>query len=454
MPDLKPAHWAGAGDGTANDPPGWDITGDAPDAVDTQAIVDQELIQDEGYLDGYAWAWYPPETITGSLYQQSVILRPYLAHLASAHRRKVKVSLYLQHGWFYAQTTGGGTPGDGRAAYAAQIASEMRAASDDWLKVKGRPVVYLYDPDDWAADMATTNILKAALPPDTYYVGLGGTSPASGNLATIGASGTVQYGPNGISLVGAGQHPYSDVFAADSARWFASGGRDLTTGTTPAHDRRGRANDFDGNAISWAPAPTMPDRMRGIREAYRAGSVLHTEYAYDELSEGGHANIVGSSQMGTYIRDAGLYGRLMAAGQQARMPATYTYPVDWHSAYVTQSGWTWSRTGGSVIAGAFASDDVRASGGTATSSFSHECATRFRVFGSKASGWGSLSFTTDGGAATVVSLNNGGAEVPMQLLYDTGVLAEGTHTVAANDNGGGTVSVDYVEITWNPRCAA
>jgi hypothetical protein len=383
-------------------------------------------------------------------------LRPFLAHLASPNRNRVKASVYLQRDWACAPLTGGGSSATAIAAYGAQLRSQILSAGEGWLRVRGRPVVYLYDPDTWAGDLTNLNLWKAQLPSDTYYVGAGSTSPASGALTTIGASGTVQYGPNGITLVGAGQHPWSDVVTQDSARWFvaAVAGRDLHAGVTPAKDRRGRVNNPSGSTEPWADAPSMPDFMRHLRNAYRLGPAIVTSYAYDEIAEGGPAAYVGSAQMGRYIRDAAYFGRLMAVNGQSFMPTSYTYGLDWNSLYVTKSGWTWSRTGGSVIAGAFMSDDLRASGGTATSSFTHECATRFRIFGSKASGWGALSFTTDGGSATVASSNNGGAEVPMQLLYDTGVLSEGTHTVVANDNGGGTVSVDYVEITWGPRCAA
>lgn len=418
--------------------------------VNTQAIWDARLLRDSGTIDSYVYVWYPPTSITGNAYNLSAANAPYEAHKTSVNRHLVKRTVYFGDPWLSADGNPNSFTGGLETTFAAWLANEIRVAGDDWLTIRGRPVVYFFSIGDFQSGLANTafNAIKAAVP-GVYIIALGGGTSAA-ILNAMAPDGYTPYGLSGAGLVGNGQHPYTDQTIRDKASegWIPTGGRKYSPGITTAPDQRARQGTLTGSGIAWADPPTMPQLMRVVRDAYALGPDSITAYAGTEIFEGGPGNIVGNTFTGTYILDAIRYGK--AIGTSLPRPTTYTYNLDAHNSTFAQTGtWTWTRSSALTIDNAGLNDEIRSTVAASTLTWAHEANTRMVLYCGKDPSYGHFSITVDGGSATVVDL--AGTAASAVQCFDSGVLSEATHTYVITVQGDlGGVAIDYAAHTINP----
>lgn len=394
-----------------------------------------------GAIDAYVYVWYPKPHILGNA------MATYDVHAASQHRNRIKRTLYIDQLWMTLNSTNTAFDGSFVNGHAAWFANEIATAGDNWLRIRGRPVLYLFNAGAFLSTAAWT-ALQAGIP-GAYWIGLGGAT-SSGNLTSLGVDGYVPYGLSGSIPAGNGQHAFSEQVVVDKSHWPPTGTRFKHCGVTPSNDQRARQGGLTGSTHSWVDPPTMPELMRLVRDAYLEGPDAVTAYSGTEITEGGVGNIVGSAFTGQYILDAIRYGKWMGSLLSGSIPSTYSYNLDCHTKnFVTSGTWTWTRSSSLTIVGAGCDDEMRSTAASATMTWSHEACTRMVVRGGKETGYGHFSITVDGGAPTVVDC--AGTSATAASLWDSGVLTEATHTFVITVQGDlGGVAIDYVTTTCNP----
>ncbi len=355
--------------------------------------------------------------------------------------------------WDPADTTFGDFSGASTASvYVPQIAAEM--AAPGWLRYHDLPVLMLYLDAEFdtltpgAGYVTAWNAVRAGLP-TFYLICMGAT--ASPILTQWGCNANVMYGPDGGTLAPVGQHPYSDQVTEDHGAWGTSGGRDLAYTITLGGDQRPRRQDYTGSTTAWADSPTAWQLINHVGAANRGAPMVI--YAVTEPTEG-TSHFWGTDQKPTLYTDA----MRLALTRPSDRPSTFTDMLNAGSKEFAQSGTvTWSRTelAGLGILPAYDSDTYWLTAATDALTGTFANTTRIRHYGPKGSAVGNCTYTVDGGTPVVVDGNNVSTS-QVQLLFDSGALTEGSHTLviaghAANAGASRRCGANKVELDRNPQ---
>lgn len=387
-----------------------------------------------GAVDAAMYPWY----VSG--FNETSINGAYLAHEArhsGGNDLDVKRCLYIQQNWISTGAT--------RDAMADDLAARMQIPG--WARYRDRPIVGLFMDSGVLADPTSWLAFKARLPADVWVIALGDATPTQ--LTNAAANTWASYGPNGSSLSPNGQHAWSDQLTANQADWGSKCPACITTlSYTLGGDQRPRRSDPLGTVTAYADPPTLVEWMAAIAQASPLLEVVI--YAGTEPTEG-TTSLWGTAQKNSIYTD-GLRFVRTAPGSR---PTTYVDKISTRSLGFTRGGApVWSRTtlAGGAVSGAFDSETVSLTAATDTLTVTHLYTTRFRMLGQRGSGGGNCTITLDGGAPSVVDTSTGSGQ--QQLIYDSGVLSEGSHTIVLAGHAAniGTACVtNLLEVTQNPQ---
>jgi hypothetical protein len=316
---------------------GWYLYGSG---VDTQSIVDTEIREDAGAIGHYAFVWYPPHELLDpddDIYATSDIQHGFDAYMASQYRGAIKFALILQSFWLM-------TPRAGEDwGYLDTFAAWVRDRTKDpqYQTIDGLPLIYLYDSEEmptdrWAEFTATVG--------PVYTVDVNHRSPDAHRLAL---QGLATYGPNGASLPGLGQRPWTAQRDIDRSHWGKVDIFDDVRSLTPLCDSRPRK----GTAVTYGDQPTEPEWLDHLAGALSGDPKLVLIYARNEYDEAGGTT-------GTSYRDGTRFNDALRWARGAPRPDSYSYEIDAHSMVCARTGtWTYDFPAGG-IPGAFESDEI------------------------------------------------------------------------------------------------
>jgi hypothetical protein len=446
-------------DGSAY-PDNWYLLGSSEgDAAEQAVFLDQqEMLGAVGAMRMILW--YPnradvsvgPVPDASDIYDASVAR--YLA-MTTANQNLSKFCLSLQPAFAAYDGNNPGTWGN----YTAFVNSWVTLALlEQYLKVTllgvpNRPVFGMYYSgisNDWHLNLArvttlTNAITAAGLGPPVYM--FLGTSGAMATRVTASNTLGAQYFTGYLPGFGAGHQPWKSLDAPASTGCKAY--------DNPSGLNAGRALEMShcvdnrprNSANPWTDLPTYTeleqferDRYATARSARRTNpNAFLSRYSACEIdeamvffpSEQTLAESVNSPARGIFL-DA------MANVRNRTFPSTYT------DAYMA---WTFhADVGASLPAGWAIVQDLAGTAGGLTGSDQYAVirnttttdprtwttvTTRYRVYGTLGPGLGHIGFSLDGAGAVDVNQDDGGPTTRYsQLLYDSGPIANTSHTLA------------------------
>lgn len=424
--------------------------------VNAQAREDQNILYASANGVDF-WSFLciiPPEIYHGTPDTDPIrelFSTPFSAYRTSQYKSRMKFMLILQAiSLRYPYPGFPGTPAnttDG-GAYLTQWGTYVAGMLNDpqYLVVDGKPQVGMYSgtkmPDAmWATFKAA---VTAAGGPAFDLVDWNHDSTTATRL---GAASLSAYPPNPGLPSGNGQHTYQEQDVIDTTQGtFIGFGRSYVTVITSHLDQRPLSHNNAVDAvIPWIDQPSQVEWYNHVyRMIHRVTSGFSPKFSilhsWNEYAEDGQC-IEPTTQEGTRRLDGVKWAR-----NPATLPSAYTYSMSPEGALFTKVGsWTMTR-----LLATTAHDNRAMTSGTLndTLSFTHIVTTAFALYGDTALAGGTFNVQVDGGAATPVSTV--GSAAHHQLLWSSGALAEGTHTVLVTILGTGSVSLDALKITCNP----
>lgn len=419
--------------------------------VQARADVNINAMADHG-VDFIAPLIIIPSEIYGATVDADPIrqdmAQPFNAYLASAYKSRLKFVPLLQSyslrypypgfpGHFANNTDGG--------AYLSQWGTYVAGLLNDpqCMTIGGKKVVGIYNTPEWPSAMHATFVaaVTAAGGPAFSVIDW---SHSPSDAVRLGAIATVNYTPNPGLPAGNGQHSYQEQVTVATALATPAG-----TGYGAVIDYRADLRPLShsgSDAITpWVDEPGLPEHfshaysmLRRVVSTFRPTIVVG--HAWNEYAEGGQG-YEPSKQGGTRALDV-----LRWAKDQGTRPTTYTYSLSPEGSLFGKVGtWTMTRL---LATTAYDNRAMTSSTLNDTLSFTHIVTTAFALYGDTALAGGTFNVQVDGGTATPVSTV--GSAAHHQLLWSSGALAEGTHTVLVTILGTGSVSLDALKITCNP----
>lgn len=437
-------------------PDNWYLLGSTPgNAAEQATFRDQQMML--GEIGAPRWIlWYPRRADIGvgpvpnesDIYDASI--GRYLA-MSVADQNLSKMALVLQPNWAAYDGNSPGTYGNYTAFVNNWVALAIR---DQYLRVSfggiaNRPVIGLYwisASTDWNLNLARVTTLTTAM----TTAGLG--TPCyifiSGNgtvAARVAASNTIgcQYFTGYLPSIGAGHVAYTGLVAGCKALDNASG-LNAQRCLEMAHEVDNRPRN---SANPWADQPLYTELEQFERDRYalarsapfvNANRFTHT-YSADEIDEG--MVFFPSEQTiadGVNAPSRGIFLDAKANVRNRAFPAVYTdaYMAWTFHADVAASlpaGWAIVQDLSGPSGGLTGSDQYAVIRNTTTTNPRTWTTktTRYRVYGTLGPGLGHIGFSLDGGLQVDVNQDDGGGTTRYsQLLYDSGAIANATHTLA------------------------
>ncbi len=460
----RPLHWGGQ-DGMRL----YNAPGDMPD-VDTQAIVDADLLAANGACDFFVYSWYPPaecytEGEAANISPQTWINAALDAHMVSPNKNLVDFMFMLHPIWLSVNASqpdwSAPTLGDyGKlASFGAWLADKM--ADSAYSTIQGRKVIGMYGYANLTAPQRTTflaqlDLLLAMLPP-VWIIVMDSSSAGGTDMLSRGARWKTTYGPNpslpaynaNLPTTGALSHyPYSAQFGWNEGSWGGGGGIFVSPSITAVQDRR----PMVGPNTAWCDLPTMPEWQALIGMAMRFSQAgvglaeLVMGYAWDEIGEGG-PGIVPTVGEGTRFADALRWAR------QGKWPDLYRYNIDVSQYNAVKTG-TWTEV--TALAGRCKSNEMRSSTTDDRIDLTHERAQHLGWLCDKGPDRGIVAVSVDGGAETMVDLYSATPQV-QQLVWRSPKLAGGTHSIRGRVTGtkhasssSVSIGLDAVDVIYRP----
>jgi hypothetical protein len=417
-------------------------------AAEQDVFDDQEMMLGEVKASRFI-LWYPraSDVSVGPVPDQSMIYTASVArYLVSPNKGLAKFALVIQNQWAAYDGNAPGTWGN----YTAFVDNFVELALDDhYVKithagVPNRPIVGLYEvagATAWSGNLARittlTNAMTAAGLGAPVYIQMNANVAASN---AIGCQYLTSYLP--ASGIFTGHSSYLTMMNACKTA-------DVLPGLNAArclHLAHYIDNRPRNVANPWADSPTYTqiqqfwrDRFGTALSARRAnpGCLIH-EYSASEIDEG--FVFFPSEQTLLVGVNSPTRGIFLDAHKNVLFN---TPPSSWFDAY---TAWTFNaEVGGSLPAGWTMVQDLWGSAGGLTGAYQYTelqnstttnprtwtvTTTRFLVYGGLGAGLGHLGFTLDVDPQVDVNQDDGGARRYGQLLYDSGVLPLGPHTLA------------------------
>lgn len=436
----KPYDWGG--DAATVGGGGWALisTDQVNHPVDTQGIVDRKLARARGAVDFWMYVFYSDIPVDGTTgpHGESLINQVYYAHAASPNKGYVKRAIMVPSDWAATNPS----------AWGAYIANEI--LDRDYMRIKGLPVVGLYDPVATNADSTRKSAwlaTVAAIGQPVYKIGYGAVSTSA--WTALGLNGGTNYdGALASAPAGTGQGTWAAQVTKDQTS-AGQTGFDIIETISIHQDNRPRKGEA---GCLWSDYPTVPDAITAIQNVMAFSPTVIMLAPETEVSEsGGFSTRVQDaleSPTGTIVRAGRDYDSLNWARGQAR-PGSTSYVVDARQLYCVQTG-TWTRTNG--ITGAYDGDIISSS--TANDTIALTC--NSSVMGSANTATIELMCPVDPTYGTFDTLKNGvsqgttsqnGVAAQWQSLKSVSVSAGDTVTFKVSS---GTCVLDGFRITYAP----
>lgn len=432
-------------DGVTPYPDNWYLKGSSLGNAAEQATFDEQLSIGGEVGAPRGILIYPKRTdiSVGPVPDESDIYDASVArYLASPNKHLEQFWVVWQSNWAAYDGNSPGTWGN----YTAQVNTVVSLCLDqDYLRltdqgIANRPVIGLYEPNnatDWHLNLARvttlSNAITAAGMGTPIYVYMNDNAT---NSNTIGC----QYSTGYLDALTVAHHAFSDIIANVKAS-------DVLSGLLAQrcywmiHSRDDRPR-----GLGWADLPLYTEIEQLIRDRFAVArsargisrlALLHT-YNFDEIDESGE--MFASAQSLTRSVNSPPRGPYLDAAKNVRNKTFPSTPVDEYEAWSFHAD-----VGASLPAGwAIVQNLTGPSGGTTGAREYSELqnstttnartwtfkGTRAVALGGLGAGLGTTRFIVDGGANNDVNQDDGGARRYHQPIFDTGVLANGTHTLS------------------------
>lgn len=436
-------------DGSAY-PDNWYMGGASGGDSAEQAMFDDQLkmIAECGPALVRFYDWYPPRDLisVGPVPNQSDIYDASVPrHFASSRKNSVQWAYILQSFWM---AWDGNSPGTwlNEAAFMADIADQMTDPS--YLKitaggVANRPVVGIFEAggSPWNATHIG-NLTAAATGAGLgapYYIQMNANIS---QVNTLGFPAISAYGPSGTILVGS-----HNAYAAMVTKCRTIDDPLVTVVNAARSFPLSQKQDPrpTGAGGGWCDEPLYTEFEQALQDVISKARCevnlnpggLITLYAITEWGEGGQ--FFPSPQgvlRGVNVPSRGVTLDAIKNVCGRSKPSVYTdyYHAQSFSADVGGSfpaGWAIVQdlSDGGGTSGAYQYAELQNSTTTNARTWTVR-GTRVRVYGGLGAGLGTIRFVFDGGANVDVNQNDGGARRFNQLLFDSGVVSNASHTLA------------------------
>lgn len=378
---------------------------------------------------------------------RQAISGPFNAYLASSVKSRVKflpllqaISLRYPYPGFPAapaNTTDGGTYIPQWGVYLAGLLNDSQCMTFGGVKA-----LAMYGTPSWPTAMHTALGLAITAAGGPAFV-LIDWSHSPSDVSRLGCYASVNYPPNPGLVAGNTQHPYLALAALNDSLANPLG---ANYGVVVASrlDQRPLSHTGSDAVVSWSDQPSLVEHYQHAYAMLRktasgfspAFVALHNWNEYAEDGQGYEPN----KQEGTRYLEA-----IKWAKKPVTRPTRYVYSLSVENSLVVKTGtWTMTPSLGTTV---FDNRILSSSTPGDTMSFSHIAVLGYAIYGETGPGLGAFNVQVDGGAAVLVSAV--GSAAHHQLLWSSGALTQGTHTVAITVVSG-TVSLDATQITCNP----
>lgn len=421
-------------------PDNW-YQGQTGDAVAEQLVADDQALLLGEVNAARGFLWYPPasQITDGAPTAASNIYSSLAYYLASPNVALHKFFLIIQSYWAAYDHNTPGTWLNFTNFRAAWLSLFQHA---QYLKIGTRPVIGMYSnaPGTTQWDATRTNLIIA----DVTGAGMGApyfvTENGDVTLAnTLGWSGYTTYGPSPLPA-GVGQLSYVNLYGQDKTAWSPAGSnqeRILPIRTKLDTRPRGYAAWFDWPTYSEFELRLRRDYAMARSSRSLCANAQLRAYSLNELDEGG-GSLPSPQEIirGVNTPSRGLILDAFKNVIGGSFPATYDdhYHPGSVGTYFVRTGAGWAITQGLAGASggttaAYRYSELRSSTATNTWTFTSSAnCVGLKLKGGKGVAYGSFDVQLDGGAATTIN-QNAGSESRNQLLYDSGVLIKGVHTL-------------------------
>lgn len=420
--------------------------------VNVQARVDANInsLADNG-VDAMAPLIILPAEIYGATVDADPIRQdfsiPFNAYLVSSVKSRLKfipnlqaISIRYPYPGFPsapANATDGGTYITQWGAYIAGLLNDSQC-----LTIGGVKAVGMYGTPSWPSAMhsALISAVTAAGGPPFVLIDW---SHSPSDATRLGAVATVNYPPNPAFPVGNGQHAYSELVTINVAL-ATPAGTGFSAVISGHLDQRPLSHSGSDGVTPWVDQPSQLELFQhAYSQMRRVVSAIHPTlvslHSWNEYAEDGNG-YEPTKQEGSRKLQA-----IRWAKDPTTRPTRFTYSLSAENSLVVKTGtWTMTRSLGTPV---FDNRILSSSTPGDTASFSHIAALGYAIYGETGPGLGTFNVQVDGGAATLVSAV--GSAAHHQLLWSSGALTQGTHTVLITVVSG-TVSLDAIQITCNP----
>lgn len=433
--------------------------------VDAQARVDAIIsVLSANGVDAIAPLIIIPEEIYGATVDADPIRQamstPFKAYLTSSLKQRLKfipllqsISLRYPYPGFpghLANDTDGGAYITQWGAYVAGLLNDPQC-----MTLSGVKAVGMYDTPEWPTAMHTAFKAAVAAAGGPPFV-LVDWSHSSSDAVRLGSVAIVNYPPNPGLPPGNGQHPYLALATINTALATPTG-VGFCGVISYRQDQRPLSHSGSDAVTPWVDEPSLVEHFQTAYAMLRRtvsgfSQTLVSVHALDEFAEGGQ----GYEPSKQADRDQPGGARALEAIGWAKnpltRPPTYKYSLSIENSLIVKTGtWTMSRIlGGSWSVGDVVYDNRILSSNTPGDTlgpFSHIACTALAIYGEVAPGLGSFTVALDGGAPVTVSCT--GSAAHHQLLWTSGPLTQGTHTILVTV-ASGLISPDAIQIACNP----
>jgi hypothetical protein len=424
--------------------------------LDTGTAADQATLDYwlEQYRDGgvtvLLFDWYQGSDLTlvsGALDDRQFLQRAFQLYLASTVPNKPKFALVLISGQagYDANTSAtklpplaptGGTWANFLPVF---VPSWVALTQSDlyWKTTDGRPIAFLFDSSGPTWDVTRVNQLRAAFFNRGFLCG-----NSNAMVTALSLDAVFFYGPNQTAF-GTGHRPYSDQIAKDFEFWTLNGSNLTLATLTVKNDGRPRIQDAAPASGNWVDCPTyeqVEDRIQNAINFARAYSPIQAVFFHPAEEPDESGDVLATPQSIVRSPNAGMSPWLAAIAnvKQGTLPATYTnhYHPNWLHARISTVGAGWALVQGSTVYGAFEYAESRNStaGNSKTFTSSNRCI-GLRLRARKSPGVGSFTLVFDGGAPIVI-VETDAVTTLNALVFDSGVVAVGVHTMTFTQSVG------------------
>lgn len=435
--------------GAFNAVPGWYLLNSGNDAEEQTRADDYLRLLSLAHLIDFQ-LWYPPasEVTSGVVPDQSQIWEAGIGrHLSSVAKNNVPLCVVLQDFWwsYDANTPHTWLNENNFASGLVALISDPCYLKVTEQGIANRPVIGLFRAGTVNWDVGHLGTLTTAITNAGFgtpiYIQMNADVTVSN---TLNCRYLTAYGPSGAMPAGAGHVAYSaQITKSVSVDTLASLNAARCLTLVHNNDNRPRPSGYTANT----DAPINSQWIQHLKDRYALArsaidfdpSALSHQYSVGEWDEGGDwPPTLQSVVRGVNTPSYGPYVDGFVCVLNESVPATYQDHYHARSLHADLSavpaGWAlvqnlWDSVPGSAT-GALEYSELQNSTTTNARTLTF-VGTRAQVYGGMRPGLGTMRFVVNGGANNDV---NQGVLVGTgfnQLIFDTGVLALGTHTLSA-----------------------